>query len=68
MKIETDNLIDIMYAGNFTKLAIQDLPNRTILAATNEKTLQMNLRIIVKVPGSYHAYYSSDSHLKIKMM
>ena len=46
MIIETDNLIDVIYEGNFTKLDTQDLFKKDISVSQNKKTLNMNLSYI----------------------
>ena len=42
-------------------MPIEDLARRAILAPTNKDTLEMNIEIIDKLPGTLHVYNSADS-------
>ena len=59
--VEEKNLIDTFYNENSNDMKVQQLAKRVILAPTNKNTLEMNRKIIAKLPRISHIYTSSDS-------
>ena len=59
--VVNENLIDCIFpdAGIFTN--IQEIAKHVILAPTNKKTLEINAKVILKIPGKCQQYDSSDS-------
>ena len=52
--IHQEDLIDLVYGENFNNIEIQELSKRVILAPTKKKTLEMNQKIISKIPEVPH--------------
>src|SRR5277367_1607241 len=59
--IADENLIDTVYGSNPGQISLEELAKRVILAATNSDTLELNRRIIAKLPGEPSLFYSADS-------
>jgi ATP-dependent DNA helicase PIF1 len=58
--LEDENIIEAIYGNDLTTLSMEEMAKRVILCTKNNETLELNKKIIKKLPGELHIYYSSD--------
>lgn len=56
-----ENIIDSIYTEAIATMQVEQLAERVILAPTNKKTLELNMKIICKLEGNPRVCYSVDS-------
>lgn len=56
-----NDIIESVYGSNIHNMSVSELSKRAILAPTNKDALEINKKIIEKIPGETKVYNSSDT-------